>query len=534
MEKALQMGKTSAVGSFQLLIGVAASTIIMAVGAIILGRLLTVDEYGLYSIVLIPATLINLFRDWGINSAMTKYIASLRASQRDEEIHDVIAAGLIFEFASGLALSFLSLALASFIASTVFQRPESAGFIAIMSVSIISGSLLAASQAVFVGFERMELNSFTLVCQAIVKTAIGPVLVLLGYSVLGAVIGYSLGYIAAGIIGLATFYFILFRPLRKKVTNNSSITKTLKKMLHYGVPLSIASILGGILGQFYAFMVVPLTSNAMYGNYTTAANFTVLLTFFSIPIATVLFPAFAKLDGQNEHELVRTIFASSVKYTSILLVPATMAMMALSGPMIGTLYGEKYVYGPFFLTIFVIGNLFAVFGSLSSGGLLYGLGETRILMIQSIITLAIGLPLGAVLIPMFGITGLIIASVIAGLPSMFWGLYWIWKHYKAKADFESSAKILAASAIAAVLAYLPMVFLNTANWIKLIIGLIIFLAAYIFGAPMIGAVSLTDINNLRTMFSSMSIISKIINIPLKAAEKAAQTKSANRKAGEKP
>jgi O-antigen/teichoic acid export membrane protein len=534
MEKAYEMGKTSATGSFQLLIGVALSTIIMAVGAIILGRLLTVDEYGLYGIVLIPATLINLFRDWGINSAMIKYIASLRVTNRDEEIHDVIAVGLIFEVASGLALSFLSLALATFIASAVFHRPESAGFIAIISVSIISGSLLAASQAVFVGFERMELNSFTIICQAIVKTAIGPVLVFLGYSVLGAVIGYSVGFIAAGIIGLATFYFILFRPLRKKAMGNSTITRTLKEMLRYGLPLSIASILGGILGQFYAFIVVPVTSNTMYGNYAVAFNFAVLLTFLTTPIATVLFPAFAKLDPRNEHELVKTVYASSIKYTSILLVPATMAMMALSGPMIGTLYGEKYVYGPFFLTIYAIGSLFAVFGSISAGGLLSGLGETRILMIQSIITLAIGLPLGVILIPMFGITGLIVASLIAGLPSMFWGLYWIWKHYEAKADFQSSAKILAASAMAAVVAYLPTVFLNTANWIKLIIGLVLFLTVYIFGAPLIGAICQDDITNLRSMFSSMGIVSKIMNLPLTAAEKAARIRSANKKTAEKP
>jgi hypothetical protein len=51
---------------------------------------------------------------------------------------------------------------------------------------------------------------------------------------------------------------------------------------------------------------------------------------------------------------------------------------------------------------------------------------------------------------------------------------------------------------------------------------------------MISAVSLTDINNLRTMFSGMGLISRIINLPLNASEKAAQTKAANRKAGEKP
>jgi O-antigen/teichoic acid export membrane protein len=521
--KVLEMGKTSASGSFQLLIGVAVSTVIMAVGAIVLGRLLTPDEYGLYGIVLIPLTTINLFRDWGINSAMIKYVASLRASQKEEEIRDVIAAGLVFEVVAGIALSFLSLGLATFIATTVFHRPESTFFIQIISVSIIAGSLLTASQAVFVGFERMGLNSFTLICQAIVKTAVGPILVFLGYSVLGAVIGFSLGFVAAGIIGLTTFYITLYRPLRKKGTRN--LMKALRTMLNYGWPLSISTILGGILGQIYLFMVPSFVSDTLYGNYATAANFSVLLTFLTIPIGTVLFPAFAKLDAQNENELVKTVFASSTKYTSVLLVPSTMAMMALSSPMISTLYGEKYVYGPFFLTIAVIANLFALLGNLSAGSLLTGLGETRIPMIQSVITLTVGLPLGFILIPLLRITGLIIANTVAVVPSMLWGLYWIWKHHEAKADFRSSAKILVASALAAAAAYLPTTLLNTTNWIKLLIGLIVFTAVYIVGAPLIGAVSVTDLNTLRTMLSGLGFISKIINIPLNTAERVALIKN---------
>jgi len=534
------MGKTSATGSFRLLIGVAVSTIIMAIGSIVLGNLLSQDEYGLYGIVVVPSALIILFRDWGVNSAMTKYIASLRAAHREDEIHDYVVAGLIFEVASGIALSFLSLLLASFIAS-FYHKPESASYIAIVSVSIVAGSLLAASQAGFVGYERMGLNSLTLIAQAVAKTLVGPALVFIGYSVLGAIIGYVLGFVVAGIIGLTIFYLALLRPLRKNRTKKSNLIKTLKIMLHYGVPLSIGSMLAGVLGQIYAFTIIPLTTNAMYGNYLIAANFAVLLTFFTIPINTVLFPAFAKLDPDNESELLKNVFASSVKYASIIVIPAATVLMVLSGPMIGTLFGGKYVYAPLFLTLSVAGAMFAVIGNLSAGGFLSGVGETKTLMILNIITIVVGIPLGLMLIPTLsawsptlGIIGYIIASVFAGVPSMLWGLYWIWKHYKAKADFASSAKILAASAIAAVLAYLPTVFLNAADWIKLVIGLIIFLAAYIFGAPMIGAVSLTDINNLRTMFSSMSIISKIINIPLKAAEKAAQTKSANRKAGEKP
>jgi len=65
MEKAVEIGKKSATGSFHLFIGVAASTIIMAIGTIILARLMTPEEYGLYSVALVPSYMAILFRDWG-------------------------------------------------------------------------------------------------------------------------------------------------------------------------------------------------------------------------------------------------------------------------------------------------------------------------------------------------------------------------------------------------------------------------------------------------------------------------------------
>ncbi|MEJ5328343.1 MAG: oligosaccharide flippase family protein [Candidatus Bathyarchaeia archaeon] len=79
MQKILELGKVSATGGFQLFWGVALSTIIMAAGTIILARLMTPEEYGLYSIALVPTYMAVLFREWGVNSAITKYTASLRA-----------------------------------------------------------------------------------------------------------------------------------------------------------------------------------------------------------------------------------------------------------------------------------------------------------------------------------------------------------------------------------------------------------------------------------------------------------------------
>lgn len=350
MDKALKMGKDSATGSFQLFIGKTLSTVILAVGTIILGIFIKEADYGLYAIALIPVATILLFQDWGVSSAMTKYCAQYRSLNKEEDLRKIISAGFTFESATGIVLTVVSLLMANLVAS-IFGNPESAFLITLSSIAILFTSFFNAAQSVFVGFERMDLSSYTIICQAIVQSVLAALLVYIGYGALGAILGYTLSFLAAGIVATILLYFAIFRKLGRSTDGNSNLSQTLKPLLRYGVPLAMATILAGILTQFYSFImarVVGLEINGleMIGNYRIATNFAVLLTFFTFPISTVLFPAFAKLNPQNENQLLKTVFASSVKYTSLFLVPATMAMMVLAKPIIGTLYGDKWLYAP--------------------------------------------------------------------------------------------------------------------------------------------------------------------------------------------
>jgi len=520
MEKALKMGQVSATGSLKIFIGKSVSTIILAVGTIVLARLILPADYGLYSIALTPVLMISLFQDLGMGSAMTKYIAHLRARSEDDDLYYIIWAGLTFEISTGIVLSFTSLFLAGFVASTILHRPISTPLISIASITVFSTSLLTASQSCFTGFDRMELSSLTMICQSVVQTTISPMLVLIGYGALGAVLGYTTAFLAAGVVGIIALYFIFLRKLKRTNKSRSQMLQILRPMLHYGFPLSISAILGGFMTQFYGFVIAFFCNDVMIGNYRVALNFATLLTFFTIPIATVLFPTFAKLDPQNEPQLLKTIFLSSVKYTTLFLVPATMAVMVLSGPMINTLFGEKWNYAPLFLTIHSTNYLLTLFGNLSLWSLLAGLGETRMSMKLSFLTLIFGIPLALLLIPTFGIVGAMFGNLLAGLPSMVWGLHWILKRYNVRADFKSSIKIATGSAVAALIAFASLSFVSTTEWMKLTIAGTIFLAIFLFTVPLIGAITQNDINALRSMFSGLGFVSKLINVPISLIEKA--------------
>ena len=249
---------------------------------------------GLYTIALAAPNLIATFRDWGVTTAMIKYSAEYNSENNVAKIRSVFVSGLAFEILVGLALAFLSLGLSQFLAD-FYGRPAIVGLIQIASLFILTGALVNTATAAFTGMEKMHLNSVMLIVQSLIKTAIIITLVIFGLGTLGAVIGFSVGILVAGLTGVLLMY-TLYRSLPKSTDGKLEFAKTVKTMLVYGLPLSIGAIVTGFLTQFYSFiMAYFVTDNSLIGNYSVAVNFVVLITFFATPVTTMLFPAFSKL-----------------------------------------------------------------------------------------------------------------------------------------------------------------------------------------------------------------------------------------------
>ena len=519
MDKALIAGQDSVSGGFWLFIGKMVSTVILAIATIVMGKLISVDDYGLYAIALIPATTMLLFQDWGVGPALTKYCAQYRVTHEKSDLRRMIMAGLIFEGITGTALTVLSLLMANFIGTAVFSKPESSFLITLVALTILPLSLITGIESILIGFGRMKLNGLTMILRSIVYCALSPLLIYVGYGASGAIVGYIVSIFATFAVEIFLLYFAIFRKLDRSKMNTSPLFQSLKPLLLFGVPLAIGTLIGGITAQFYSFMMASFVDEMMIGNYQIAHNFGISLAFLTFPITTVLFPAFSKFNPQKESQALKNVFTASVKYTSLFVVPASLALMVLSKPLIGTLYGDKWFYAPTFLSFFVIAGLLRLLGNLSMTNLLNGIGKTKIVMKLSLLTLAIGIPAAFFIIPPFGIPGYIFVSISANIPTTFVSIYWIWKHYGIKVDYKNSAKIFLASAIAAIITYIFLNIFKVADWVLLTVGSLLFFAIYLIVVPFIGAVNQTDINTLRSLFSNLSIISRPLEILLTVVEK---------------
>jgi O-antigen/teichoic acid export membrane protein len=502
MSKATEMAKVSVKGGFHLLWGLVASTVIAAIGTIVIAKLLGAGNYGLYSVALTAPTLISNFRDWGINTAMVKYSAQYNSEKDVAKIRSVFLSGLTFEVILGAALSILCFVLSPFLAVTL-HRPAIAPLIQILALFILTGGLVNTATAAFTGLETMHLYSITLIVQALVKTGLIVGLVVLGLGTAGAVTGYSAGVLIAGLTGILLMW-TMYKSLPQPASSKLEMFGTIKTMFNYGLPVSIGSILTAFLSQFYTIILaIYVTNNAIIGNYSLAVLFSVLITFFATPVTTMMFPAFSKLDPQRDNETLKNVFQYSVKYASLIVVPVTAIVMALAQPGIGTIFGNAYTQAPLFLALTSITYLYSAFGSLSEGNLIIGQGYTTYNMWLSILTVVIGFPLSLLLISNFGVIGLIVTSLTVSLPSLFIGLRFIKNRFGVSLDWVFSFKILFSSAIAGILTYIITLELAFSDPIRLVIGIVAFCVILVAATLFTGTVKRADLISMKEITDSL-------------------------------
>lgn len=516
--KAAEMAKVSAKGGFHMLWGLVVSTVISAVGTIVIAKLLGADNMGLYAIAIGAPNLIANFRDWGMNTAIVKYSAQYNSEENIAKIRSVFISGLFFEIVLGSALTIIAFLLSGVLAQ-VFQRPNIVLLIQISSLFILSGALGNAAIGVFTGLEKMHLNSIWQIIQAILKTGLILALIIAGLGTTGAVIGYSAGIFLASIAAVLLM-FTIYRSLPKTNGQKLEIIKTTKTMLSYGLPLSIGVIITGFLTYFYTWiMAYFVTDNALIGNYSVAQNFVVLITFFATPVTTMLFPAFSKLNANRDGNTLKNVFQYSVKYAALVVLPVTVMVMSLAQPAIATLFGDSYTQAPLFLALLSVTYLYTAIGSLSVGNLISGQGYTKFSLKTTILTVVIGFPLSFILVSQFGMIGLVVSTLITGVPAIFMCLLFIRKNFGVSLDWVSSAKISFSSAAAGLLTYLSVSVLPFSSPIQLLLGVIIFVVSFLFVAVITRTISRVDLAIIREIAKALGPLGRILNVIFNLLEK---------------
>jgi O-antigen/teichoic acid export membrane protein len=456
-----------------------------------------------------------LFTDFGISQGITKFTASLLVKGETAKIAKIIKNGMLIRGIIGFAIFLVTFFLAGFFATVFHNRPELSFFIQIASFSVLFQAIFQTATYAYVGLDKTQFSAFATNIQSISKAIISLALVLAGFGVAGAVTGHVAGYIVGGIVGVSIL-FIMVREYAKQDNDDLTFSGSLKTLLSYGIPLYGSVLLIGFIQPYQNLVLGVYTTEAAIGNYKAAFNFVTLITTVSVPITTILLPAFSKLSEMKEK--TKTFFLFANKYTSMLIVPIAVLIIAFSREIVQVIY-PTFQTAAYFLSIYALLYFLVGLGYITLQSLFNGLGETRTTLKISLITFSILVPLSPFLTNVYGAVGVIIAAIAGNAAGTVYGMYVAKRNFEIKFDTRSLIKIYSNAAIAAPL---PILFLRTSPlpmFFNIIAGGILYLAIYATLLPLTKTVSRYELEIISQISERIRPLAPIIKPLIKYEER---------------
>jgi len=349
---------------------------------------------------------------------------------------------------------------------------------------------------------RVQLQNVTLIIYSILKGVISSALVILGFGLAGATVGHVASYLIAGTVALIIALAIVRRGGRMAHPSMA----TLRELLTFGVPIYLSTLIAGGLTQLMSSLMVIYVVDSEIGNYAAAITFTILVSFLISPIQTTIYPLFSKLEPGSTY--LRHAYQNAVKYSSLVATPGALALIVLADPLITTVYGDKYPTAALYFAAYLLTYATIGVGSSCQSNLLNSQGETRVNMWKNILSLITGAPLALLLIPRFGILGLIASIIASAYPSIIYGHVIIKGKLGLTFDRASSLKIYASSLAALATTLVIIYVVNLAPVIKLTLGALTYLATYLLMLKATHTLNKNDYMMFRSILSTTGPFSK--------------------------
>ena len=517
-ERLVELAEESTRGGVSLFLGNASAIFITALVAIVVARLLGPANYGLFSLSIVIPHIAVVAADLGLGPALTRYSAKLTSESRTAELAVMVRSVFTVRLLVASLILALVLVFSEGLASLVLRRPGIADYVRLASLLILFQTVFSATNSTLIGLGRMKAAGLMMTVQSGSRGVAMPALILVGFSVAGAVLGHASSYAFGAAIGVAAV-MICFRETRyMRMEGGSYHVESLKTAVRYGAPLYVMAFLTIILAQYQNIVLAQTASDVEIGNFNAAVNLSLAMNVVAFPITTALFPAFSKLNPRSENEELKRMFTISVKYASLLLVPSSIFVAVLSKDLVFTIYGRSFQTAPEYLSIYVLMFVFVALGYLILAPLFNGIGETKETLKMTALAVALFLPSAPLIVQAFHVKGLIVAYLASNFAGIGYGLYSASRRLDLKPDLGGSLRILVASAISALPAFLLLSVVTLPSIFNIVAGGFVYLVTYLTCLPLIGAVRMSDVDVLSQILGRIRLVNLVIR-PIMAYER---------------
>ena len=324
-------------------------------------------------------------------------------------------------------MSIVIFLLAEPLALGLFHKPEAILPLKLVALITPFSVLVGVFRGAFQGVFQMGNIVITKAFEQVFMISSAIILILVGFSVAGAVIGTAIGFVFSALAG----YYLYRRGLGKRLKNVklSFTTKEelalAKVLLIFAFPVLITGLaeilLFDLIGNYVVGAYMTSEQLGFFGAATPVARLPLII---SMAVATAVLPATAEAVGLNNRHVLQNYVNQSYRYVALVVFPMSVGTMLLAAPIMKLLYiNPAYMNGAPALQILAIGMLFFTIYTVSSS-IAQGLGKPYLPMTILVFGVIFDVAMSIYLVPIYGITGAAISLTLTAFLIM---TFIVWK-----------------------------------------------------------------------------------------------------------
>ncbi|MFH1426573.1 MAG: flippase [Candidatus Kerfeldbacteria bacterium] len=390
---------------------------------ILVGRLFGEETLGLFNLfislffVLSPLALI------GMHMGTKRYIAEAHPQNKDIVVQ-IVKKSTAFIAANAVIISCLLFAGSSFIARFLLKNPDHGTIIRWFAVGLPFYALIM----MFTHYlEGMNIVRYTVWYEKIIRPLV-PMAGVAAVAVFSMDIRWLYIFYNAGLALTAMLFIIELRRrgLFMRMAG-SAAGVSLKKMLSYSWPLMFHSMLYILLAQSSLFVIQYFMGEKDVGLYSAAAENAKLIPFFQASLAPLFFTITSRMNASKQKEEAKSLYLFSSNAVFVITLPVVIIFFLFARDVLYVTFGSAFTSTVFLLQVLAVGYMVdVIIGPVDL--FLNSLDKTRLVMMNSLIALTIGIVLSIILVPRIGLTGAAVSTALAiALQNVIGGieLWWI-------------------------------------------------------------------------------------------------------------
>jgi O-antigen/teichoic acid export membrane protein len=334
--------------------------------------------------------ILTLFGDYGLGGAAIKRISE--GIDQDAYFSALVILRFIF---------FTVLIIGLFIFHSLFIDLVNSGMfywlLAALALVVFKGSISYAN----VGCSKMGVVSTTEFIDQVLRLLVQIAAVFLGYGAAGLAGGFVAGMIASGLIGLRflDLHLVSFGYRHLK----SLFVFAFWSFLTTGGSLVFTQADTVLIGYFM--------NNADVGVYRVALGLALMVGITTAATREVLYPRVSRWNQNRETGLIERSLSRAFTYSLLFAIPVFIGGLILSDKLLFYLYGTEFARGSTVLIILLAVQMISIFQSFFAS-YLNAMDFPKEVFKITLITAVINIIMDIILIPVYGIEGAAIATLI--------------------------------------------------------------------------------------------------------------------------